>query len=160
MNTAKRIHIIGSVASGKSTLARRLSKERGIPYYELDNVIWRRHPNGDIRNTEEQRRDILTSILKRESWIIEGVHYQKWMFKCLEEAELIIFLDTPKRKRNFRILKRYIEEKYGFKKGNYKQTLTMLRKMYGWNRHYETKEKPIVMRNLEPYQNKVIIQKG
>ncbi|MFI8574289.1 DNA topology modulation protein FlaR [Rossellomorea aquimaris] len=160
MNTAKRIHIIGSVASGKSTFARQLSNERGIPCYELDNVMWRRPPSGDIRNTEAQRRDILTSILNRKSWITEGVHYQEWMHSCLEEAEIIIFLDTPKWKRNYRILKRYIEEKYGFKKGNYKQTLTMLRKMYGWNRHYEKKEKPIIMRILEPYQDKVIIQKG
>ncbi|MGE6752720.1 DNA topology modulation protein FlaR [Rossellomorea sp. NPDC071047] len=160
MKRAKRIHIIGSVASGKSTLARQLSSERGIPYYELDNVMWRRKPDGDIRNTEAQRRDLLTPILNRESWIVEGVHYQEWMFKCLEEAELIIFLDTPKWKRNYRIFKRYIEERYGFKEGNYKQTLTMLRKMYGWSRHYEEKEKPNVMRILDPYQDKVNIQKG
>ncbi|WRP04623.1 DNA topology modulation protein FlaR [Rossellomorea aquimaris] len=160
MNTAKKIHIIGSVASGKSTLARQLSSERGIHYYELDHAMWRIHPDGDSRNTEAQRRDILISILNRESWIIEGVHYQEWMYKCLEEAELIIFLDTPKWKRNYRILKRYVEEKYGFKEGNYKQTFTMLRKMYGWSRHYERKEKPIVMGILDSYQDKVIIQKG
>ncbi|MGM0839415.1 MAG: hypothetical protein ACQEWE_01715 [Bacillota bacterium] len=92
MNTAKKIHIIGSVASGKSTLARQLSSERGIHYYELDHVMWRRHPDGDSRNTEAQRRDILISILNRESWIIEGVHYQEWMTNVLKRQSLSFFL--------------------------------------------------------------------
>ena len=38
----KKIHIIGSVASGKTTLAKELSRKLAIPYYELDNVVWKR----------------------------------------------------------------------------------------------------------------------
>jgi adenylate kinase family enzyme len=30
------IRIIGSVGSGKTTLARRISRELNVPYYELD----------------------------------------------------------------------------------------------------------------------------
>ncbi|MBC1520610.1 hypothetical protein HB912_02985 [Listeria aquatica] len=33
------IWIIGSVASGKTTLAKELQKELGIPYYELDVFV-------------------------------------------------------------------------------------------------------------------------
>lgn len=35
-----KIHIIGSVGSGKTTLARALSYQLNIPYYELDNVLF------------------------------------------------------------------------------------------------------------------------
>jgi shikimate kinase len=35
----KKIHIIGSVGSGKTTLARTLSSHLNIPFYELDNVF-------------------------------------------------------------------------------------------------------------------------
>ncbi|MGM0845159.1 MAG: shikimate kinase [Bacillota bacterium] len=37
-----KIHIIGSVGSGKSTLGRKMSSEMDIPLYELDNVVWQR----------------------------------------------------------------------------------------------------------------------
>jgi shikimate kinase len=37
-----KIHIIGSVRSGKTTLARTLSSKLKIPFYELDNVVWKR----------------------------------------------------------------------------------------------------------------------
>lgn len=35
----KKIYILRSVASGKTTLAKKLSKKLGIPYYELDSII-------------------------------------------------------------------------------------------------------------------------
>ncbi|TNJ68383.1 hypothetical protein FE784_00125 [Paenibacillus hemerocallicola] len=41
-----KIRIIGSCGSGKSTLAKELSVRCGIPYYELDNVIWDRNAEG------------------------------------------------------------------------------------------------------------------
>ena len=34
-----KIYIVGSVASGKSTLARRLSQSTGIPCFPLDEVV-------------------------------------------------------------------------------------------------------------------------
>lgn len=39
----KKVHIIGSVGSGKTTLARNLSNKLLFPHYELDNVVWKRH---------------------------------------------------------------------------------------------------------------------
>jgi adenylate kinase family enzyme len=50
-----KIHIIGSVGSGKTTLARNLSRKYSIPYYELDNVVWKRHNAEDKRRSEEER---------------------------------------------------------------------------------------------------------
>lgn len=35
----KRIHIIGSVGSGKTTLAKEISSKLGIPYYELNWIM-------------------------------------------------------------------------------------------------------------------------
>ncbi|WP_371811566.1 AAA family ATPase [Sporosarcina sp. Te-1] len=37
--TPNRIHIIGSIGSGKTTLAKQLSKQLTIPCFELDNVV-------------------------------------------------------------------------------------------------------------------------
>lgn len=61
----QRIHIIGSVGSGKTTLARELSKTYQIPFYELDNVAWIRKYSGDIRRTDEEKRSTYKAFSKR-----------------------------------------------------------------------------------------------
>ena len=50
-----KIYIIGSVGSGKTILAKRLSGELNIPYYELDSVTWEYHPNGPDRRRSQKK---------------------------------------------------------------------------------------------------------
>ena len=154
----KRIHIIGSVGSGKSTLARILSHKLNIPYYELDNVVWKRTTNGDIRNSPEERDDQFNKIIQSDAWIIEGVHY-KWTSEGFELADLIIFLDTTPWKRNYRIIKRFVVQKLGFEKGNYKQTFNMLWLMYKWNHSFEKENKPEIFQLLKRYNSKLVVLK-
>ncbi|WP_419866459.1 hypothetical protein [Sediminibacillus terrae] len=90
-NVPNKIHIIGSVGSGKTTLAKELSLKLDIPYYELDNVVWIREKSGDIRRTEEEREAYLNRIIQSESWIIEGVHNENWVSNCFKSADIIIF---------------------------------------------------------------------
>ncbi|GAQ19860.1 DNA topology modulation protein FlaR [Oceanobacillus picturae] len=89
--TPKRIHIVGSVGSGKTTLAREISSKLGIPYYELDNVVWIRDESGDIRRTDQERERCLNSIMQSESWITEGVHTADWASPCFHLADLTYF---------------------------------------------------------------------
>ena len=46
-----KIDIIGSVASGKTTLARKISQKYNVPHYEKDNVVWDRTPDGDRKRS-------------------------------------------------------------------------------------------------------------
>lgn len=105
----KRIHIIGSVGSGKTTLAKEISSWLDVPYYELDNIVWIRHKSGDIRRTEQEREEYLNSILQSDSWIIEGIHNEDWVSNCFKNADLIFFLDTKYSIRTYRIIKRFIK---------------------------------------------------
>ncbi|WJH36792.1 DNA topology modulation protein FlaR [Paenibacillus sp. CC-CFT747] len=152
-----KIHIIGSVGSGKSTLARKLSATLELPYYELDNIVWRRVPEGpDIRNPDEERDRLFHGILATDGWIVEGAH-RNWVQPSWERADLIVYLDTPIRKRNYRILKRFLVQKLGFEKGNYKQSFDMLAKMYRWSYNHARTEKPKLMEQLKPYGDKLVI---
>ena len=151
-----KIHIIGSVGSGKSTLGKRLSSEMGVPVYELDNVVWRRGKNGDIRNSPEVRDNEFNRIIDQTDWIIEGVHHT-WTTRGFQKADIIIFLDTPMAVRNWRILKRFTVQKLGFEKGNYKQTWNMLKKMYKWNYQFENVSKPEILEILKPHRKKLKI---
>ena len=66
-----KIDIIGSVASGKTTLAKRISKKYGVPYYEKDNIVWKRTANGDVKRSPEERDIYFYDIIKENDWIVE-----------------------------------------------------------------------------------------
>lgn len=127
-----------------------------IPYYELDNMVWHRTNDGDIRNSTGVRDAILNDTIASNKWIIEGVHYT-WTQQCFEHADLIIYLDTPIWKRNYRILKRFLVQKLGFEQGNYKQTFSMLWRMYKWNYDHNKKDKQQIFKIIEPYSNKLLV---
>lgn len=155
----KKIHIMGSVGSGKTTLARALSSEVNVPFYELDNVVWKRNINGDIRRSPEERDNYLRTIVESSEWIVEGVHYT-WVSASIEKADLILFLDTDFKKRKFRITKRFVLQMLGIEKANYKPTFRMYVKMFKWNKDFEKESKPEILKMLNEYKNKVIVLKN
>lgn len=153
-----KIHIIGSVGSGKTTLARTLSSKLNIPYYELDNVVWRRSENGDIRNTPEERDEQLHHIVGSNAWIVEGAHH-KWVSQSFQNADMIIFLDVSLSKRIYRITKRFILQLLGFEKANYKPTFKMFMKMFKWTRDFERESKAEILHMLRQHNDKLVVLK-
>ncbi|NHJ47753.1 MAG: hypothetical protein FK733_08195 [Asgard group archaeon] len=86
----KRIVIIGNSAAGKSHLAVELSKEFSIPLYHLDKILWK--PNW-VRTPEDEFIEKHNAIVKKESWIIDGVAYKSTYDLRFDKADVIIFLD-------------------------------------------------------------------
>ncbi|MEB2281958.1 AAA family ATPase [Lysinibacillus xylanilyticus] len=153
----RKIHIIGSVASGKTTLAKELSTKLNIPYYELDNVVWIRQNSGDIRRTDQQKVDYLNDIILTNAWIIEGVHNEDWVAQSFLNADLIIFLDTNYFIRIYRILKRFTLQKLGLEKSNYKPTFAIFIKMFKWNHYFEEIGKPNFYYKYGIYYDKLMV---
>ena len=92
-----KLYIVGPVASGKSTLARQLSRETGIPCFHLDQVARRRDPGAKVGNrkrTDEEREAIFQAILAREDYILEDTG-RPCFAQGLEEAERILLLAPP-----------------------------------------------------------------
>ncbi|MFA1710271.1 AAA family ATPase [Peribacillus frigoritolerans] len=156
-NIPNKIHIIGSVGSGKTTLARVLSTKLNFPFYELDNVVWFRHKAVDIRRTEVERKEYLDTIIDSENWIIEGIHNEEWVSNSFHNAELIIFLDTNYSVRTYRIVKRFLLQKLGLEKSNYKPTFQIFLNMFKWNRHFEEVGKPNFYNKFGKYSNKILV---
>ncbi|MDM5326968.1 AAA family ATPase [Neobacillus sp. CF12] len=153
----KKIRIIGSVGSGKTTLAKKLSTKLNIPFYELDNVVWKRKMSGDIRRTDEEREKYLYSIIHSKTWIIEGVHNEDWVVSSFQNAELIIYLDTKYSIRTYRIIKRFLLQKLGLEKSNYTPTINIFFKMFKWNRHFEEVGKPNFFNRFGIYSEKLLV---
>lgn len=146
-----KILIVGTVGTGKTTLARKLSKEYNIKYYEIDSIV-----HDDVnkkKRTPQQQNEIISNINKEDGWIIEGVLRENLEY-LLEIAEKIIYLDIPKNIRNKRILTRYIKQKIGIEKSNYKPSLKMLKMMYKWSNEFE-KNREGFEKKLNKYEDKL-----
>ena len=86
-----KILIIGIVASGKTTLAKTLSRESGICHYEIDSIV-----HDDLNNRKrsiDEQLEIINHINKNKDWIIEGT-LRKNLDVLLEFADKIIFIDN------------------------------------------------------------------
>lgn len=154
-----RIHIIGSVGSGKTTLARTLSARHDIPYYELDNVVWQRAEPDDIRRSETDRDQLLLSILKTERWIIEGAHLE-WVSPSFQQADLIVFLNPSYSTRIYRIITRFIKQRLGLEQSHYKPAWTMLPKMFKWHASFQREGRHRIQDALGDYPGKVLMVKN
>ena len=139
-----KILIVGTVGTGKTTLARKLSKEYNIKYYEIDSIV-----HDDVnkkKRTPQQQNEIISNINKEDGWIIEGVLRENLEY-LLEMAEKIIYLNIPKKIRNKRIIARYIKQKIGIEKSNYKPNIEMLKMMFKWSNEFE--------KNRDEFENKL-----
>ncbi|GBF74375.1 hypothetical protein PA598K_02718 [Paenibacillus sp. 598K] len=150
----KKVLIIGIVASGKTTLAKRLSEKLKIPWYELDSIVHHRTETGRYKRTADEQIEVIKDIDTYGEWIFEGT--DRPSYRCLfEMADTIIFLDTPLWKRRIRILTRFLKQNLGIEKCNYKPDIGMLKLMYKWTRDFERSRDELESR-LRLYKEKVI----
>ncbi|ASS74213.1 hypothetical protein CIG75_03910 [Tumebacillus algifaecis] len=150
----KKVLIIGIVASGKTTLAKRLSERFNIPWYELDSIVHHQTETGRYKRTAYEQIEVIKNIDKIGVWIFEGT--DRPSYRCLfEMADTIIFLDTPLWKRRIRILARFLKQILGIEKCNYKPDIEMLKMMYKWTRDFERSRDDFESR-LRLYKGKVI----
>ena len=85
----KRIVIIGSTSSGKSTLAERLAKRFDLHYIDLDALHW--EPNW-TEAPLELFRERVTSATQASGWAVAG-NYHVVRDLIWPQAEVVIWLD-------------------------------------------------------------------
>ena len=101
----KKIVIIGTSCSGKSTLSKKLAMKLKIPHYELDNYFW---SNNWIAKPEKEFIELVQDILNNNSnWIICG-NYSNVRKALWDKSTDIIWLDYPFYLVFFRAIKRSI----------------------------------------------------
>ena len=85
----KRINVIGTSGSGKSTFAKRLATALNYPYVELDRIYW--EPNWTAATDTKFFSDLAAQI-SCEEWILDGNYSRTTEIKW-EKADMVIWLD-------------------------------------------------------------------
>jgi adenylate kinase family enzyme len=87
----RRVAVVGTTGSGKTTLAREIAGRLGIPHVELDALNW--GPNW----TEVSRdvfRERVAAALGGEVWVVDG-NYSTTRDLVWPRADTIIWIDYP-----------------------------------------------------------------
>lgn len=145
MSVPKRVVILGTSSSGKTTLAKKIAEEQGIQRIELDQLYWQ--PNWVPTPMPEFLQKIEKELNSYESWVICG-NYNVAKNLTLPRATHIIWLNYPLRInlwRGFkRSVKRIIRNENSFEGCKESFTLTFLSKksilLWIWQTHKSRRE--------------------
>lgn len=150
----QKIFIVGIVASGKTTLAKKISKHIEVPWYELDGIVHYQTHEGRVKRNPQEQMEVIKEIDRHGQWIFEGTDRESYQY-LYEMADTIIFLDTPLWKRRFRIVTRYVKQQVGMEKAHYKSDLKMLKMMFTWTNEFE-RNRAVFENKMCLYRDKVI----
>ena len=148
-----KILIVGNVCSGKTTLAKKLSEYFDIPFFSIDSIVHDDLNNGIKRKSEEQIKIINNINRMNKEFIIEGVLRDN-LDLLLNICDNIIYLDYPKKVTLKRIKKRYLKQRFGIEKCNYKVDKEMYKKFVKWNSEFDNNK---LMKRLSKYSSKLLI---
>ncbi|PYO91476.1 MAG: AAA family ATPase [Gemmatimonadetes bacterium] len=102
---AKRILVIGSGGSGKTTFARRLAERTTLPLIHLDALYWR--PGWDPTPADEWRARV-EALANEPAWIMDG-NYGGTLDIRLAASDTIVFLDVPRLVCLWRVVRRQLQ---------------------------------------------------
>ncbi|MBI2724239.1 MAG: adenylate kinase [Chloroflexi bacterium] len=87
----RRIVILGTTGSGKTTLGRRLSASLSLRHVELDALHW--EPDWVEADPETMRRRLTTALEEADEWVTDGNYTGIISDLTWTRADLIIWLD-------------------------------------------------------------------
>lgn len=87
----KRVLVLESPGSGKSTFSRKLHAKTGLSICYLDQLFWNKDKTTVSREMFKQR---LSDVLNKDSWIIDG-NYSFTLEERLRHCDTAFLLDYP-----------------------------------------------------------------
>ena len=105
MVSMRRVRVVGDSGSGKTTFARTLASQMGVPHRELDEVFW--GPNWQFRDTDEALADLQAWLdgTGADGWVLDG-NWNSRLGTLLDDADTIIWLDYSRIVIMTRIIRR------------------------------------------------------
>jgi adenylate kinase family enzyme len=97
-----RVFVVGTSCSGKTTVARRISRVSGIPHIELDALFW--GPNWTPPHRDEFLERVKHAV-KAKEWVLDG-NYSYTREVAWPRATHLVWLNLPFRIVLWRSMKR------------------------------------------------------
>ncbi|WP_251977337.1 adenylate kinase [Salinicola avicenniae] len=87
----ERINVIGTSASGKTTLAYRLAEVLDLPVIEMDRLQWR--PNWQMAPDETFLAELSAALDATPGWVLDGNYHRTREIKW-RNVDMIVWVDT------------------------------------------------------------------
>lgn len=88
----RKVLVIGSGGAGKSTFARRLAEQTGLPLIHLDALYWK---PGWVETPKSEWARMVEQLLAGDRWIMDG-NYGGTLERRLAACDTVVFLDLPR----------------------------------------------------------------
>ncbi len=150
-NMMEKILVIGSPGAGKSTFARKMRDETGIPLYYLD-LLWHRPDRTNVAREEFDTR--LAQILEKDRWIIDG-NYLRTLKMRMRACDTVFLLDYP-----MEVCLAGAEERIGKKREDLPWIETEFDEEFRqWILDFPKEQLPVIYEMTEQYRNekKIIV---
>ncbi|MCW0372170.1 adenylate kinase [Xanthomonas sacchari] len=85
-----KINVVGTSASGKSTLARLIAKELAIPYVEMDRLYWR--PDWQGTPDDVFLKELERALAASADWVLDGNSNRTRPVKW-RDVDLVVWVD-------------------------------------------------------------------
>lgn len=103
-----KISVFGLPASGKSTFARQLADQMGVPCLDMDRVLFQ---SGKPLPLEQFRAEV-GEFTASSAWVVEG-NYSKLAGVTWDRSDVVVWLDFPLRVIYWRIFRRALRRAAG-----------------------------------------------
>jgi adenylate kinase family enzyme len=87
-----RIVIIGNAGGGKSTLARKIARKRGLKHVDIDRVLWQE--GWTLAPTDIYTR-LHRELIWEDDWVSDGLGQQASIPDRIDRSTEIILVDMP-----------------------------------------------------------------
>lgn len=90
-----RIYIIGASGAGVSTLGAALASRLQLPHFDVDDYYWYPTDPPFVQSRPATERiNLLNHDLANGPWVLSG-SLDGWGDKVIQNADLVVFIDTP-----------------------------------------------------------------
>jgi adenylate kinase family enzyme len=100
----RRVRVVGTTGSGKTTFAGRLAARLGVPHLELDEVFW---DAGWTKRDPDEARGLIEEFVAAagSGWVTDG-NWAAQTDGLLSDADAFVWLDYPRRTVMARVVRR------------------------------------------------------
>jgi adenylate kinase family enzyme len=155
----RRISIVGSIAVGKTTYAKKLSKKTGIPVYHIDSIQYDEKLN--IKELSQIRSEI-DKIENQDQWIIDGYGPLDMLESRFQKAEEIIFLQRSLLLNfimlSYRVTKNFFITRKELPPGSSERSYKHIQRQYKtlWSMYHIMRPEMLKLLNKEQIKHKVV----